>query len=272
MEGGRIEDSKHLFILVHGLGSSYIDMISLMFEISIATPNAEFILPESISRAKTHSRIQKLAKDIADEISEKIEEEVDINSITKITFICHSLGGVIIRAALPYLLEFKDKFYSFLTMGSPHLGVLNSESHIKFGTWVSEIYYDSSSVNQLRLADADKVEHTFMYQLSQKEGLEYFEHVYFIASPQDLFVPYYSARVQIFKDDLKESNAKEHYSMNENILNKCTNGVTRVDVYFNIKDKDFSALIGGKAHILFLNYQPFLNVLVNRYRSTIFSQ
>ena len=36
-----------------------------------------------------------------------------------ISFIGHSLGGLIIRAALPYL-DFE--FHTFLTLGTPHLG------------------------------------------------------------------------------------------------------------------------------------------------------
>ena len=34
------------------------------------------------------------------------------------------MGGLIVRASLPYLKEYKDLFYSYLSMGSPHLGYL----------------------------------------------------------------------------------------------------------------------------------------------------
>lgn len=42
----------------------------------------------------------------------------------------HSLGGVIIRAALPYLTEFSTKMHSFITFSSPHLGYMYNNSKI----------------------------------------------------------------------------------------------------------------------------------------------
>ena len=83
------------------------------------------------------------------------------------------------------MLELKQKFHAFCTLGSPHLGVLNSDTHIKLGVWATEALYESVSINQMRLADSTEIENTFMYHLSQQEGLEYFEHIYFLASPQD---------------------------------------------------------------------------------------
>jgi len=43
--------------------------------------------------------------------------------IKKISFIGFSLGGVIIRNTLKYLKEFKHKFFFFLSLSSPHLGI-----------------------------------------------------------------------------------------------------------------------------------------------------
>jgi Putative serine esterase (DUF676) len=57
--------------------------------------------------------------------------------LNKLTFIGHSLGGLIIRSALPKLEEFKDYFYGYMSMGSPHLGYMyNSNSLVSAGMWV----------------------------------------------------------------------------------------------------------------------------------------
>ena len=40
----------------------------------------------------------------------------------------HSLGGVIIRAALPHLQEYSDKFHTFISFSSPHLGFMYHSS------------------------------------------------------------------------------------------------------------------------------------------------
>lgn len=38
------------------------------------------------------------------------------------------MGGLIIRASLKHLEEYKDKFFTFMTLSSPHLGFLYSNS------------------------------------------------------------------------------------------------------------------------------------------------
>lgn len=49
----------------------------------------------------------------------------------------HSLGGIIIRAALPYLTEYKNKMKTLLTLSSPHLGYLYNENKIiDAGMWL----------------------------------------------------------------------------------------------------------------------------------------
>jgi triacylglycerol esterase/lipase EstA (alpha/beta hydrolase family) len=56
---------------------------------------------------------------------------------SRISFIGHSLGGLILRAALPFLPEYADKMYTFITMGSPHLGYLyNSSTLIEAGFYL----------------------------------------------------------------------------------------------------------------------------------------
>jgi len=40
------------------------------------------------------------------------------------------MGGVIIRSALKYLNDYKDKFYFFMTLSSPHLGYMYNSSKI----------------------------------------------------------------------------------------------------------------------------------------------
>lgn len=46
----------------------------------------------------------------------------------RLSFVGHSLGGLILRAALPYLETFEENFFTFLTFSSPHLGFLFSSS------------------------------------------------------------------------------------------------------------------------------------------------
>ena len=78
--------------------------------------------------------------------------------------------------------------------------------------------------------------------------------------------------MQMFEENIENTKtSKALLEMNHNLLGKCKSGITRVDVSFNIEKNDFASWIGKTAHIMFLEYQPFLSVLVSIYRNTIFS-
>ena len=71
--------------------------------------------------------------------------------VEKLSFIGHSLGGLIIRAALPLLEGFQDKMHLLLTMNTPHLGCRNSGTlMMNAGLWViskvkTKSYYKSKT-------------------------------------------------------------------------------------------------------------------------------
>lgn len=54
------------------------------------------------------------------------------------------------------------------------------------------------------MQDNEIIEETFLYKLSKKPGLEWFKKIILLASYQDLYVPYHSARIQ-----------KNHQSMSD---------------------------------------------------------
>lgn len=64
-----------------------------------------------------------MGENLAEEVQEFIYQWC-YKSLERLSFVGHSLGGVIIRGALPYLEEYKDKMYSFMSLSSPHLGFL----------------------------------------------------------------------------------------------------------------------------------------------------
>mmetsp|Transcript_5734 Transcript_5734/g.4927 ORF Transcript_5734/g.4927 Transcript_5734/m.4927 type:complete len:212 (-) Transcript_5734:30-665(-) len=210
---------------------------------------------------------------VAQEILTQLDKKYNSSDIGKISFICHSMGGIVARAACPYLEEYHDKFYGYLSMATPHLGIMNAHTHIQVGTWLLEGASDYHCISQLRMTDSYDIKHSYLYNLSQQDFMKHFEHIYFICSPQDNFSPYYSARVQMFEENIeKTKTSKALLEMNQYLLKGVRNGVTRVDVSFNIEKNDFASWIGKTAHIMFLEYEPFLNVLVSIYRNTIFSQ
>ena len=76
---------------------------------------------------------QKLSK----EILGFIKENCPGNQLGRLSFIGHSLGGLIIRAAFPYLDKYYSKFHGFLSLCSPHLGCIYTSSKLlSTGIWV----------------------------------------------------------------------------------------------------------------------------------------
>lgn len=74
---------------------------------------------------------------LANEVIEFITQWCPDNQLHKISFVAHSLGGLIVRASLPHLNEYADKCYTLITLGSPHIGyVHNDHGLIKFGLWI----------------------------------------------------------------------------------------------------------------------------------------
>ena len=54
------------------------------------------------------------------------------------------MGGLIIRAALPSLQEYRSKFFTYLTMGSPHIGYMyNSNKLVDTGMWALKFWKNS---------------------------------------------------------------------------------------------------------------------------------
>ena len=66
-----------------------------------------------------------------------MNENLPVSSLGRISMIGHSLGGLIIRSALPGLSKFKDKMFTFMSLSSPHLGYMYTGSKIiEAGMWI----------------------------------------------------------------------------------------------------------------------------------------
>ena len=122
------------------------------------------------------------------------------------------MGGIIVRASLPYLEKLKDKFHGFVSMCSPHLGYMYKTSKLfSTGMWLMNKWKKSTSLSQLRMADARNLEDCYLYKLSQVEGLGWFKHMILISSFQDQYGPFDSARMQICREATKDVTRGSHY-------------------------------------------------------------
>ena len=71
----------------------------------------------------------------------------------------HSMGGVIIRSALPRLEKYSTCFHSLITLSSPHLGYTYSTSKlVDAGLWLMNTMKQCKSILQLTMQDSETIE------------------------------------------------------------------------------------------------------------------
>lgn len=235
----------HLFVLVHGLGGSQNDMLNLKNHITLVNPHAEFLISNKNSSNNSEKDIEILAQNLVEEVESDVEF-YGYTNIYRISFIGFSLGGLIIRAALPNLTKYREKFHSYVSFATPHLGLKLKKRIIAAGLWFMKQFSEKQWLQQLNFEDSNEIEETFMYKLSKSEGLSWFKNVYFWASSQDTYCPFGSARIQVFNDQVLDQNyCPEILQMAENILYQISaKSITRVNANFYISDNYLKSAMG----------------------------
>lgn len=159
------------------------------------------------------------------------------------------------RAALPRLRNWKDRFHAFFTFGTPHLGVANGSSFlVRLGMKVFSSFVSHKSLNQMSLSDKSELKDCYLFKLSSYEGIEWFEHFIVFSSFQDLYVPYESARIEYGDIEVKDKKRSHLFKrMVQNILGRVKGGrIVRVDM--NLKqNSSLNSRIGRSAHIRILD-------------------
>jgi hypothetical protein len=255
-----------LFVLVHGYQGNSNDLRLIKSYITLCYPNSKFLCSNK-NENDTKSSIIDMGRILATEVKDYIKEEFNNEMPTKLSFIGHSLGGVIIRAALPHLHEYKGIMNTFMTLSSPHLGLMyNTNSLVSTGVWFMKTFSTTRSLQQLSLNDDPIIENTALYKISLNEGLEWFKYVVFASSHNDFYSPFESARIElndkVFKDKVK---GKAYIQMSDNILSRITaKSVYKLDVDFKIDKKQLDKMIGRAAHIEFLDDEFWIQIVVSK--------
>jgi alpha-beta hydrolase superfamily lysophospholipase len=136
--------------------------------ISLALPEALFLCSQANEEGLTEGNIFEMGVRLAEEVSQFIRESCPGTNLGRLTFIGHSLGGLIIRASLPHLERFKDKFHGYLSLCSPHLGYMYKSSKLfNAGMWILKKWKKSTALSQLSMSDHKDLEKTALYELSK---------------------------------------------------------------------------------------------------------
>ena len=257
-------DKLHLFVMVHGFLGRSIDLKLFKDSISSFNPKAVFLMSKA-NEGKSHNDIEDMGKRLACEIMTYLYEYFADNILDSISFIGFSLGGVVIRAALPHLYEYKDKMKMFMTLNSPHLGCPSGDSAIvDAGRWVFMKMKKSYCLKQLSLRDHKDITKTFLYNLATAPGIEWFEYFIMLSCSQDKMVPFESARVEYGRHI--SGNHLSH--MSREIFGRLENtNIVRVNCNFGKKIEKF---MGRNAHLKVLESSAMQSLLLYRYAEAFF--
>ena len=255
----------HLVILQHGFEGSSFDMRILKSHLLFVFPTLRVHCAEG-NNDKTHDSIDemgiRLATDIHNFIRKRVPDLQYENSPGRISFIGHSMGGLIIRRALQEesMQKYLKKMHVFVTLATPHLGTSYAQSQlVASGQWAMMKWYKCQSLKQLSLDDVSSgdIQNSCMYKLSSSTELGSFKRVICFDSPLDMYVPSYSARIQVpSKADLDPVNGQAIIQMAFNMMESIIpENLVRVTLLNCIgrDSREVDKLIGRTAHICYLD-------------------
>ncbi|XP_041665467.1 protein FAM135B [Cheilinus undulatus] len=258
------DDGIHLVVCVHGLDGNSADLrlVKTFIELGLPGSRLDFLMSER-NQIDTFADFDTMTDRLLDEIIQHIQ--LYNLTIGRISFIGHSLGNIIIRSVLtrPRFRCYLPKLHTFLSLSGPHLGTLyNNSTLVSTGLWLMQKLKKSGSLLQLTFRDHVDPRKTFLYLLSQKPGLQFFKNVVLVASPQDRYVPFHSARIEMCKTAIKDRTTGPVYTeMINNLLQPLVEAkeccLIRQNV-FHALPNTANTLIGRAAHIAVLDSELFL--------------
>merc|ERR1719453_1998304 len=143
----------HLFVLIHGFQGNSFDMRLMKNNIALLYPDAIFLCSNS-NEENTEGDMNEMGIRLAQEVVNYITDWCPGSALGRLSFIAHSIGGIIVRAALPLLQDYTNKMFTLLTFSSPHMGYCTGDmSLFRTGLWVFKKWRKSHCLEQLSMTD-----------------------------------------------------------------------------------------------------------------------
>ncbi|KAL2617148.1 hypothetical protein AAZV13_08G170300 [Glycine max] len=274
------EHVLRVVVFVHGFQGHHLDLRLIRNQWLLIDPKIQVLMSET-NEDKTSGDFREMGSRLAQEVISFLKKKMDKASRVgnlkdmKLSFVGHSIGNLIIRAALaesimePYL----RYLYTYVSISGPHLGYMYSSNSIfNSGLWLLKKIKGTQCIHQLTFTDDHDLENTFIYNLSKKKTLANFKNVILLSSPQDGYVPYHSARIELCPAATMDFSKQGKVFLE--MLNNCLDQVRthsehrvvmRCDINFETSSygrRSFNTLIGRAAHIEFLECDIFVKFIM----------
>ncbi|WOL15534.1 protein FAM135B isoform X1 [Canna indica] len=267
-------------VFVHGFQGHHLDLRLVRNQWLLIDPGAECLMSEA-NEEKTTGDFREMGSRLAEEVITFLRKKIDrllkyggCKDI-KLSFVGHSIGNIIIRSALTesVMAPFLKHLYTYMSISGPHLGYwYSSNSLFNSGLWLMKKLKGAQCIHQLTFSDDPDLQNTFFYNLCKKKTLDNFKNIFLLSSPQDGYVPYHSARIELCQASSWDQSKKGHIFME--MLNNCLDQIhapsserrvfMRCDVNFDTSSqrRNLNTFIGRAAHIEFLETDIFAKFIM----------
>ncbi|KAJ6817173.1 putative polygalacturonase [Iris pallida] len=267
-------------VFVHGFQGHHLDLRLVRNQWLLMDPGAECLMSE-MNEDKTSGDFREMGSRLAEEVTTFLRKKMDKLSRyggcrdIKLSFVGHSIGNIIIRSALTESLmgPFLKHLYTYMSVSGPHLGYwYSSNSLFNSGLWLLKKLKGAQCIHQLTFSDDPDLQNTFFYKLCKQKTLENFKNIILLSSPQDGYVPYHSARIELCHASASDQSKKAQVFLE--MLNNCLDQIRapsseqrtfmRCDVNFDqsTQGKNLNTFIGRAAHIEFLETDTFVRFIM----------
>ncbi|CAA7396890.1 unnamed protein product [Spirodela intermedia] len=280
--GGAQRNSRTLRIVVfvHGFQGHHLDLRLVRNQWLLIDPGAECLMSEA-NEEKTSGDFREMGSRLSEEVNAFIRKKIDKYSRTggckgiKLSFVGHSIGNIIIRSALTEsaMEPFLGHLHTYMSLSGPHLGYwYSSNSLFNSGLWLLKKLKGAQCIHQLTFTDDPDLQNTFFYKLCKRKTLQNFDNIVLLSSPQDGYVPYHSARIELCQASSWDNSKKALVFLE--MLNNCLDQIRtpsserrtfmRCDINFDSSSqgRNLNTIIGRAAHIEFLETDVFARFIM----------